>query len=134
MLKLDPNESLTIPAQEFIAVCFCAEWCGACREYQPAFEALQSEFPDIAFVWVDVEDNASWAGDFEVENFPTILIQRDESVLFYGVMLPHQSHLRRMLEVFQAQSLEQSHEYAQGTDERRGWQERHNFREALRSK
>ncbi|MES2354598.1 MAG: thioredoxin family protein [Pseudomonadota bacterium] len=119
------NTLLPEAMREFVVACLCAEWCGTCRDYRPEFQALQSGFPNIEFRWIDVEENASWAEDFEVEDFPTILIQRSEWVLFYGTMLPHQSHLRRMIEVLHEQTREQSREYAYGNDERRAWQERY---------
>jgi len=127
MKKNDPtdlpaNASPSEARREFIVVCLCAEWCGTCRDYRPEFQALQAAFPDVEFRWIDIEDNASWTEELEVEDFPTILIQRDEWVLYYGTMLPHQSHLRRMIEVLREQTREQSREYAYGNDERRAWQ------------
>ena len=78
--------------------CLCAEWCGTCREYRAPFFALAERFPDAQFVWLDVEYDAEKVGDLEVDNFPTLRIQRGEEVLFYGVMLPHVAHLARLIE------------------------------------
>jgi len=36
-----------------------------------------------------VEDHADALGDFDVENFPTLLVQRGSDVLFFGPVLPH---------------------------------------------
>ena len=116
---------------EFLVVCLCAEWCDICRDYRPGFQVLAREFPDAGFIWVDIEDNAAWAGDFEVEDFPTIVIQRHQWVLYYGTMLPHHSHLRRTLEEFRTQSAEQSRAYAYANDQRSDWQERYDIRAAL---
>jgi len=115
-----PNPSL---ATEFLVICLCAAWCGTCREYQPGFEALAAQFPDARFLWLDIEDHAEQLGDLDIENFPTLLIKRRAWVLFYGVMLPHLSHLRRTLETFQEQSVEQSRGYALSNPERCAWQE-----------
>jgi thioredoxin 1 len=115
---------------EFLVVCLCAAWCGTCREYQPGFAALAAQFPQARFVWVDIEDDADWAGDHDIENFPTVLIQRDASVLFYGTLLPHLSHLQRLLASLAAMSAEEAAIYASGTAERRAWQAL-DFRPAL---
>ncbi|HEX5391970.1 MAG TPA: thioredoxin family protein [Rhodocyclaceae bacterium] len=109
--------------EEFLVACLCAAWCGTCREYQPGFEAMAADFPDVAFRWLDIEAEGDLLADYDVENFPTLLIQRDDLVLFYGVMLPQHSHLRRLLETFMEQTLEESQTYAHKTDERRVWQE-----------
>jgi hypothetical protein len=37
-------------------------------------------------------------GDEDVENFPTILIEKNDQVLFFGTMLPHINQLERLLQ------------------------------------
>lgn len=116
---------------EFFVACLCAEWCGTCREYRDGFRALANDFPQAEFRWVDIEDEADALGDLDIENFPTVLIQRDELVLFFGVMLPQAGLLKRLLETFIAQTADESLSYASGTTERAGWQETANLRKAL---
>jgi thiol-disulfide isomerase/thioredoxin len=119
--------------KEFLVACLCADWCDTCREYRPGFEALAGEFPDADFLWFDIEDDADEVGDLEVEDFPTLLIQRGENVVFYGSMLPHIGHLRRALEVLRSQSSEESRRLASSTEERRAWQEHCNLRRRLKT-
>lgn len=123
---LEPHD----PGTEFFVACLCAQWCGTCRDYQAGFLALGAEFPEMGFVWIDIEDFADRIGDIDVENFPTLLIQRGESVLFFGTMLPDHGFLRRLLQTFDALTVEESRAYAQATDERREWQQ-HNLRRFL---
>ena len=61
-------------------------------------------------------------GDLDVENFPTILVRRQQWVLFFGTMLPQVMHLHRLLETFLDQTSEQSREYAYSSSEHRSWQ------------
>lgn len=115
--------SATAPChEEFLVACLCAAWCGTCREYQPGFEGMSKDFPGVAFRWLDIEAEGDLLADYDVENFPTLLIQRGDLVLFYGVMLPQHTHLRRLLETFLEQSPEESRAYAAKTEERREWQ------------
>lgn len=107
---------------EFQVVCLCAEWCGTCRDYRAGFDSLASDYPQATFLWFDIEDRADEMGDLDVENFPTLLIRRRDHVLFFGTMLPHLGLLRRTLETFLAQSIEESRDYAWSNDERRSWQ------------
>lgn len=109
--------------EEFLVICLCAEWCGSCRDYRPGFNELAMQFPDTRFRWLDIEEQAADLGDLDIENFPTLFIRRGESVLFFGTMLPHLSHLRRLIETFHEQTPEQSRDYVQSSPERRGWQE-----------
>ncbi|MGL4407614.1 thioredoxin family protein [Zoogloea sp.] len=119
------------PSDTFLVACLCAAWCGTCREYRPGFEALAQRFPQARFVWLDVEDDAELVDDYDVENFPTLLIQRGDMVLFFGTVLPHLDILGRMLETFGAQSLAESQRYIQSDPERQGWQHTHNLRRVL---
>jgi thiol-disulfide isomerase/thioredoxin len=78
--------------------CICALWCDSCEGYREGFFELAKEFPGARFRWLDIEDNAAEVGDREVENFPTLLVERDGAELFYGPLLPHHEHLRRLLQ------------------------------------
>lgn len=111
--------------------CLCAEWCGSCREYRPGFEALAERFPQLAFAWVDVEDQPEVVDDIDVENFPTLVIQRNELVLFCGPMLPQLHLLERLIETFLAQTPEESRHYALGNAQRAAWQGLANVRARL---
>jgi len=116
------SSSEHVAFDDFVVICLCAEWCGTCRDYHPAFDALASEFPRTQFRWVDIEEQADEMGDLDIENFPTLLIRRSESIMFFGTMLPHLGHLRRTIETFQEQTHEQSRSYARSNPERLEWQ------------
>ena len=87
---------------EMLVACLCAEWCGACREYQPLFEQLQAQFPDTRFLWIDVEDESDLVDPIEVENFPTLLIAKPGTVHFFGTVTPHRETLQRLVEAQRA--------------------------------
>lgn len=77
--------------------CLCAQWCGTCREYQPIFAQLASQWPDVRFVWVDIESHDDLLGDLDIENFPTLLIADAQGqARFAGTVLPHAETLQRM--------------------------------------
>lgn len=82
-------------------VCLCAEWCGACREYRPLFEQVARSHPAFRFAWVDIEDHADIADDFDVETFPTLLIADAAGTRFLGPLLPHAETLARLLGALQ---------------------------------
>jgi thioredoxin 1 len=114
----------------FVA-CLCAAWCDVCRQYRPAFEALAARHPDKRFVWIDVEDEADIVGDFDVDNFPTLLIQRGDAVAFFGTVLPDAGQAHRLVQAQAALSAEELAAQAQSTAERRQWQADYNLRARL---
>jgi hypothetical protein len=84
--------------REFLVACLCAAWCDTCTAYRSGFLAMAERFPRAEFRWVDIEDDAEAVEEIEVENFPTILVRRGGETLFQGVLLPHHSHLERLLQ------------------------------------
>src|SRR5262245_40864127 len=115
-------------ASEFLVVCLCAAWCGTCRDYETGFRELAEKYPDADFIWVDIEDENTGVEDWDIENFPTLLIQRKQMVLFYGPMLPHHRILQQALESFMQQDEAESLAYAHATPERARWQRQYDYR------
>lgn len=83
-----------------LVACLCAEWCGACREYRDVFAQLAAASPALCFVWVDIENQASVADAFDVDDFPTIVIEDALTTRFRGPVLPQRGILERLLGEF----------------------------------
>lgn len=115
-----------------LVMCLCAEWCGVCRDYREGFDALAAQFAGAGFHWVDIEDEPDWPETLEIESFPTVMIQRGDTVLYLGPTLPQHGHLARTLESLLAMSDEEALRYAQASEERRCWQAAARFRDKLR--
>lgn len=134
-IVLDQNNPLPLAQQMtgdvWVVACLCAAWCDVCNAYRPGFDALAAEHPDKLFVWIDIEDCADLVGDFDVENFPTLLIQRSDDVLFYGTTLPDQRIAHRLVTAHAAKSLEERRAETQSSAEHRLWQTERNLRKAL---
>ena len=52
-IAVEPDSDATRP---WWVVCLCAQWCGVCNQYRSTFAELASQFPQMRFVWLDVED------------------------------------------------------------------------------
>ncbi|MFL6659047.1 MAG: thioredoxin family protein, partial [Massilia sp.] len=117
---------------DWIVACLCAAWCGTCASYRASFETLAERHPDKHFVWIDIEDQAEVVGDLDVDNFPTLLIQRHDVVAFFGPMLPDPALAERLLLAQTAHSEAELAALATSSEERRGWQEQCNLRTLLR--
>jgi thioredoxin 1 len=81
----------------WVIACLCAAWCDTCQTYRSGFSDLASRHPDKRFVWIDIEDEADVVGDIDVENFPTLLIQRGDDVAFFGPVLPELNLADRLI-------------------------------------
>ena len=84
--------------QRLTVVSLCAAWCYTCDEFRATCERLALARPQVAFVWLDIEDDAATAGDIEVENFPTLAIYRGGTPVHFGVSLPHEAIVSRLVD------------------------------------
>jgi thioredoxin 1 len=78
-------------------VALCAAWCDTCAEFRDTLDRLAQARPDIVFVWLDIEDDSAICGDIDIENFPTLAIYRGERLLHYGVSLPQEGTVGRLI-------------------------------------
>jgi thiol-disulfide isomerase/thioredoxin len=132
-LELDNRDQLAGALDEgrWIVACLCAAWCGTCTSYRAPFELLAARHPDKTFVWIDIEDQAAVVGDLDVENFPTLLLQRGDTVAFYGTMLPDPKVADRLVQAQAELGLDELSRLAGSSAERREWQRACNLRTLL---
>jgi thioredoxin 1 len=120
-----------IAGDRWTVACLCAGWCGTCTTYRATFEQMAQRHPDKHFVWIDIEDQSDVVGDLDVENFPTLLIQRGDTVAFFGTVLPDAALAERLVASQLAHSDDELARQAAGSEERRGWQRVANLRTLL---
>ena len=123
--------SSLIAGDAWVVACLCAAWCGTCASYRATFEQLAARHPDKHFVWIDIEDQADVVGDLDVDNFPTLLIQKHDVVAFFGTMLPEAALAERLIQAQVAQSDAELAALAMSSVERRDWQAQCNLRTLL---
>ena len=81
-----------------LVVALCAAWCDSCNEFRVTFERIEKERPHLVFLWLDIEDDSEICGDINIENFPTLAIYRGARLLHYGVSLPQEGTVARLID------------------------------------
>ena len=94
--------------KDWLIACLCAAWCDTCNFYRSSFDDLMSKHPDKCFAWIDIEDQAHLVDEVDIENFPTILIQHRDQVIFLGTVLPDASQLHRLISSMTEESPKQT--------------------------
>ena len=76
------NFEATINSNDTVLLDFWASWCAPCQQFAPVFEAMSESHPDIVFAKINTEDQQEIAGHFQIRSIPTLMIFREQIIVF----------------------------------------------------
>lgn len=78
----EQNFDEVVTGSSMVLLDFWASWCGPCMTFGPIFEKVSNEHPDVVFGKIDTEAQQALAATFGIQSIPTLMIIRDQVVLF----------------------------------------------------
>jgi len=79
----------TVNDNDIIFVDFWAPWCGPCKSFAPIYESVSEKHDDVVFAKINTEEQQELAASFQIRSIPTLMILREQVVIFSQAgMLP----------------------------------------------
>lgn len=101
MATIELNEELlekTVVDNDIVIIDFWAPWCGPCKSFGPIYEEVSEKHPDIVFAKVNTEVEQGIAAHFQIRSIPTLMIFREQIVLFSEAGMLPASALEQVIE------------------------------------
>jgi thioredoxin 1 len=76
------NFEKVVTSNSTVIIDFWAPWCGPCKGFAPVFDRVAEANPDVVFAKVNTDEEQEIAGHFQIRSIPTLMVFRDQIIVF----------------------------------------------------
>jgi len=99
-----------VSGKKLVIVDYWAPWCGPCVSFAPTYEAMSNKHPDIIFAKVNTEVEQELAGYFKIRSIPTLMVFRENVIVYSEAGALPASGLEQLIEQVQKLNMEEVHQ------------------------
>ena len=104
------NFEQVVTENDMVIVDFWAPWCGPCKGFAPIYEAASAQHEDVVFAKVNTDEEQELAGHFAIRSIPTLMIFREQVLLFSQPGALPAAGLASVIDQAKALDMKQVHE------------------------
>ena len=84
-----------------LLIVFSSEWCGQCKMTKLLIEKVKSDYPNLVFVEINVDDNNLWENEkLNIKSIPTFVGYKNKEQSFNTPGYQTEENLREILNTF----------------------------------
>ena len=76
------NFQENVSGSDIALIDFWAPWCGPCKAFAPTYEEVSNSHDDVMFAKVNTEVEQELGAHFNIRSIPTLMVIRDNIVIF----------------------------------------------------
>jgi thioredoxin len=114
------NFEKVITESPIVIVDFWAPWCGPCRGFAPIYEQAAQTHADVVFGKINTDQEQELAGAFNIRSIPTLMVFREQVVLFQQAGALPASALEQVISQAKALDMAKVHQEIAARDSKPG--------------
>ena len=114
------NFEQVVTGNPVVIVDFWAPWCGPCKGFAPVYDQASETHGDVIFGKVNTDEEQELASAFGIRSIPTLMVFREQVVLFQQAGALPASALEQVLTQAKALDMEKVHQEIAERDAKEG--------------
>ena len=98
-MKIYTCEELDVlkKGNKIVLIQYTAKWCSPCRVLTPILEKIETEYPDVIFGKIDIDENRECVLSLGIKSVPTVILYNGEKIINQSVGVKPLTYYRQII-------------------------------------